>query len=31
MIMLLGALWYVFAQIKKLTGQDLDHFLAETK
>ena len=31
MIMLLGALWYIFAQIKKLTGQDLDHFLTETK
>ncbi|KXI28533.1 VC0807 family protein [Paraglaciecola hydrolytica] len=31
MIMLLGALWYIFAQIKKLTGQELDHFLAETK
>jgi hypothetical protein len=29
MIMLLGALWYVFAQIKKLTGQDLDHFLVK--
>jgi hypothetical protein len=31
MLMLLAALWYIFAQIKKLTGQELDHFLAETK
>lgn len=31
MLMLLAALWYIFAQIKKLTGQDLDHFLVETK
>lgn len=31
MLMLLAALWYIFAQIKKLTGQDLDHFLAESK
>lgn len=31
MLMLLGALWYIFAQIKKLTGQDLEHFLAETQ
>ena len=31
MLMLLAALWYIFAQIKKLTGQDLDHFLADSK
>ncbi|MDP5029527.1 MAG: MFS transporter [Paraglaciecola sp.] len=31
MVMLLGALWYVFSQIKKLTGQDLDHFLVDGK
>lgn len=29
MIMLMAALWYLFAQIKKLTGEDLDSFLAE--
>jgi intracellular septation protein A len=29
MVMLMGALWYLFAQIKKLTGEDLDSFLAE--
>ena len=29
MIMLIAALWYIFAQIKKLTGEDLEHFLAE--
>ncbi|MFT2090430.1 VC0807 family protein [Paraglaciecola sp. 2405UD69-4] len=29
MIMLIGALWYIFAQIKKLTGEDLEHFLVE--
>lgn len=29
MLMLIAALWYIFAQIKKLTGQDLDHFLAD--
>jgi hypothetical protein len=28
MIMLLGALWYLFTQIKKLTGEDLENFLA---
>lgn len=28
MIMLIGALWYVFAQISKLTGEELDNFLA---
>ena len=28
-IMLVGALWYIFAQIKKLTGQDLEHFLID--
>jgi intracellular septation protein A len=27
MLMLMGALWYLFAQIKKLTGEDLDTFL----
>ncbi|MFQ3234665.1 MAG: intracellular septation protein A [Paraglaciecola sp.] len=27
MLMLMGALWYLFAQIKKLTGEDLDNFL----
>lgn len=31
MIMLLAALWYIFSQIKKLTGQELDHFLAENQ
>ena len=31
MIMLLGALWYIFAQIKKLTGQELDHFLSDNQ
>lgn len=29
MIMLMGALWYLFAQIKKLTGEDLEKFLAD--
>jgi len=29
MLMLIGALWYIFAQIKKLTGEDLEHFLAD--
>lgn len=29
MLMLIGALWYIFAQIKKLTGEDLEHFLSE--
>jgi hypothetical protein len=29
MIMLMGALWYLFAQIKKLTGEDLENFLAQ--
>lgn len=29
MIMLMGALWYLFVQIKKLTGQDLESFLIE--
>ncbi|GAC21965.1 VC0807 family protein [Paraglaciecola arctica] len=29
MLMLIAALWYIFAQIKKLTGEDLDHFLAD--
>ncbi|MEP1385149.1 MAG: VC0807 family protein [Paraglaciecola sp.] len=29
MIMLIAALWYIFAQIKKLTGEDLEHFLVE--
>lgn len=28
MLMLMGALWYLFAQIKKLTGEDLENFLA---
>jgi hypothetical protein len=23
----MGALWYLFAQIKKLTGEDLENFL----
>lgn len=27
MLMLMGALWYLFSQIKKLTGEDLDNFL----
>ncbi|GEA11778.1 MFS transporter [Alteromonas sp. KUL49] len=27
MILLIGALWYLFVQIKRLTGQDLDHFI----
>ena len=29
MIMLMGALWYLFAQIKKLTGEELENFLAQ--
>ena len=29
LIMLIGALWYIFVQIKKLTGEELEHFLAE--
>lgn len=29
MLMLIAALWYIFSQIKKLTGEDLDHFLAD--
>jgi hypothetical protein len=29
MLMLITALWYIFSQIKKLTGEDLEHFLAE--
>jgi len=29
MLMLIAALWYIFAQIKKLTGEELDHFLAD--
>ena len=29
MLMLITALWYIFSQIKKLTGQDLEHFLAD--
>ncbi|MGS2721925.1 VC0807 family protein [Paraglaciecola aestuariivivens] len=29
MLMLIAALWYIFSQIKKLTGQDLEHFLAD--
>ena len=29
MIMLIAALWYIFAQIKKLTGEDLENFLIE--
>ncbi|MCF2947722.1 MFS transporter [Paraglaciecola aquimarina] len=29
MVMLMGALWYLFAQIKKLTGEELENFLAE--
>lgn len=29
MLMLIAALWYIFAQIKKLTGEDLDNFLAD--
>lgn len=27
MLMLVGAMWYLFSQMKKLTGRDLDHFL----
>ncbi|WP_414828080.1 VC0807 family protein [Alteromonas sp. H39] len=27
MILLVGALWYLFAQIKKITGEDLDNFI----
>lgn len=29
MLMLFAALWYIFSQIKKLTGRDLDHFLSD--
>ena len=29
MLMLIAALWYIFAQIKKLTGEDLENFLAD--
>lgn len=29
MIMLMAALWYLFSQIKKLTGEDLESFLVE--
>jgi intracellular septation protein A len=29
MLMLITALWYIFSQIKKLTGEDLEHFLAD--
>jgi hypothetical protein len=31
MLMLMTALWYIFSQIKKLTGQDLEHFLVDGK
>ncbi|MEW9798949.1 VC0807 family protein [Alteromonas sp. CYL-A6] len=27
MILLMTALWYLFAQIKKITGEDLEHFI----
>lgn len=29
MIMLIAALWYLFAQMKKLTGEDIEKFLAD--
>lgn len=29
MIMLLAALWYIFSQMKKITGEDLETFLVE--
>ncbi len=29
MLMLMAALWYIFTQIKKLTGEDLENFLAD--
>ena len=29
MLMLITALWYIFSQIKKLTGEDLEQFLAD--
>jgi intracellular septation protein A len=29
MLMLITALWYIFSQIKKLTGEDLENFLAD--
>ena len=29
MLMLIAALWYIFSQIKKLTGEDLENFLAD--
>jgi intracellular septation protein A len=29
MLMLITALWYIFSQIKKLTGEDLEKFLAD--
>jgi hypothetical protein len=31
MLMFMTALWYIFSQIKKLTGQDLEHFLVDGK
>jgi hypothetical protein len=27
--MLMAALWYIFSQIKKLTGEELENFLAD--
>jgi len=27
MILLITALWYLFAQIKKITGEELDNFI----
>ena len=29
MLMLMAALWYIFSQIKKLTGEELENFLAD--
>jgi hypothetical protein len=27
MVLLIAALWYLFAQIKKITGEELDNFI----
>lgn len=31
MILLMGAIWYLFVQMKKLTGQNIEYFLNDTK
>lgn len=30
MILLFGAIWYLFVQMKKLTGQNIEFFLNDT-